>query len=257
MAYDPVNQLQRYLWRAGQSLRSRSQSLGLSTPLDGRDEAARERFFNTGVQQIARLAARIEAQTGCTLESRRALDFGCGVGRMSLPLAQRCEYVYGVDVSPAVLREADDSAKRMNLTNVEWLETTRLAELSGRYDLVISLWVFQHIPSREGEEILATILRGLRPGGVGAIHVTLRPSRALAGLSHWTGKSLRSAYNPVKMARDLDWSYPYMLMTSYSLNRIGRLLDDEGVTEWHAKWGARLETTWQSYDSVTIIFRKD
>jgi SAM-dependent methyltransferase len=138
-------------------------------------------------------------------------------------------------------RAPPPNAALRNVSNVEWMGADSLAELSGRYDLVISQFVFQHIPSREGERILATLLRGLRPGGIGAIHLPLRPDRPLAGLLRWT--------------RKLDWSYPYMLMNSYSLSRLGWLLADGGVEEWHLRHVAP-ERTGQSYD-VTIIFRKD
>jgi 2-polyprenyl-3-methyl-5-hydroxy-6-metoxy-1,4-benzoquinol methylase len=36
------------------------------------------------------------------------LDYGCGVGRLLIPLAERCECVVGVDVSDTMLREAQD-----------------------------------------------------------------------------------------------------------------------------------------------------
>lgn len=205
--------------------------------MDGLDSAARERFFDTGYPQVANLAERIEAQTGAVLESRRALDYGCGVGRMTLPLAQRCERVYGLDVSPATLHEADLNAKRQNITNVEWMDADRLGELSGRYDLVLSFFVFQHIPSREGERIFATILEGLRPGGVGAIQFTLRPR-----------------------FRDFDRSHLYMLTNSYSLDRLGRLFVHAGVTEWHAKLhptaAGEDQGNGSHYDSATLVFRK-
>jgi hypothetical protein len=42
----------------------------------------------------------------------------------------------------------------------------------------------------------------------------------------------------------------YMLMNSYSLNRLGKLLADAGVNEWHAKWLG-------PYPAVTLVFRKD
>ena len=253
MVKDPVHQLQLYLRRAGNSIRSPSHE---GKRINWSDEAAREHFFADGSEKVARLAAQIEGYTGCTLESRRALDYGCGEGRLALPLAQRCAHVYGLDVEPEVLRQADRNAKGLNVSNVEWMDAGRLAELSGQYDLVISVYVLQHIPSREGERIFTALVRGLRPGGVGAIHVTIRPSRPLAGLFHWTGKSARSAYNPLNVIRALDWSYPYQLMHSYSLNRIGRLLAEEGVTEWHARWHG-LTSAWRSYETVTIIFRKD
>jgi 2-polyprenyl-3-methyl-5-hydroxy-6-metoxy-1,4-benzoquinol methylase len=233
MAYDPVHQGQLYAWRAGHLLSKKSPE---TTRLDGLDEEGRERFFLNGHQQVTTLAERIEAQTGFALDSCRALDFGCGVGRNALGLAERCEHVYGLDVSPAVLREADHQAKRLNLTNVDWMDAGRLEELSGRYDLAISFFVFQHIPSREGERIFATLVGGLRPGGAGAIHVTLRP-----GL------------------RRPSRSYLYSLMNSYSLNRLGKLLADQGITEWHAKMHARPApgSNERSYADVTLLFRKD
>ena len=228
MVHDPVRQGQLYLRRAGGLLRR------------GRcDGATRDWNFAKGRHELATLAAEIESVTGCTLESRRALDFGCGGGRLALPLAERCQHVYGLDISPGELRVADRGAKRMNLSNVEWLNARVLAELSGRYDLVLSVWVFQHIPSREGEQILATLLRGLRRGGVGAIQVTIRP--------HFD------------LTRCLDRSYAYRLMNSYSLNRIGRLLADGGITGWHVKWQARPATVSarRPNEAVMLIFRKD
>jgi SAM-dependent methyltransferase len=239
--FDPIHSGQVSLRRAGESL----QSLGVlpEASYDKRrlDGEARERLFDTGAKRVARLASEIEAHTGRTLDSCRALDFGCGQGRLSLPLAERCQHVYGVDVNPSALEEAKANAAEANLTNVEWLQTARLAELDGKYDLVLSMWVFQHIPSREGERIFATILRGLRPGGVGHVHFTLRPSPLLSQLFRRSGKSVGLTQSP--------WSYAYLLTNSYSLNRLGKLLADNGVNEWHARWH-------HPYPAATLIFRK-
>lgn len=218
------------------------------------DAAVRDRFFETGRRQVAELLKTIEVHTGSDLQPRRALDYGCGVGRLTLPLAECCEHVYGVDVSPSMLREADRNARRMQLSNVEWVPAANLAELGGRYDLVQSSLVFQHIPVREGERIFATLLRGLRPGGVGVIHVTLRPSHPLAGLFHWTMKTVPLAYNLLNLARGRNWSYPHMQMNSYSLNRLGRLLADAGIAEWHTRFLSG--TTWRAHDGAIIVFRK-
>src|SRR5437660_6857125 len=141
-----------------------------------------EDFLAHGRRQTARMAEQIESHTGCSLDGRRLLDYGCGTGRTALAMADRCQHVYGLDIMDGVLRKADETAKRMQVANVEWLDAARLPELAGRYDAVVSYWVFQHIPRREGERIFATILDGLAPGGVGAVHFTLRPARPLAEL---------------------------------------------------------------------------
>ncbi len=249
MAYDPVRRWQLYMRRAGNVVQRGSTE---TTRLDGVGEEGREALYRRGHQEIELLAARIEAQTGRTIEARTVLDFGCGVGRIALPLAERCEHVYGLDVSPAVLREADSNAKRLGLTNVEWMDAGRLGELGGKYDMVISLYVLQHIPSREGERIFATLLQGLRAGGVGALHVSLRPPMSVTGLVSSGGAEGRSAYSPLNSMRALS----YMLIHSYSLNRLGRLLAAAGIVEWHVKWHARA-TGWRTYETATIVFRKD
>ncbi len=161
MVYDPTRQWERY---------------GAIDPYYGvlsepdfhrshLDEAARERFFQTGRRHIAESLTAIESLWGSGFEWRAALDFGCGVGRLTLPLAERCERVYGVDVSPSMLGEAARNARRMGLTNIEWAPAERLDELSGAYDLVHSHLVFQHIPARGGSGSSPSWCAGCAPGG--------------------------------------------------------------------------------------------
>ncbi len=250
MVYDPTRQWERY--------GAMDPYYGVLSEPDFRhsllDAAARERFFETGRRHVAEMLAAIESLIGADFQYRAALDYGCGVGRLTRPLAERCEHVYGVDVSPSMLREAERNAERMGLPNVEWLPAEQLDELSGAYDLVQSFLVFQHIPVREGERIFATLVRGLRPGGAGSIQVALRPSHPPAGAFHWTMKTVPFAYNVVNVAQGRAWSYPHMQMNHYSLNRLGRLLAEAGITEWHTRFLAGLGR--MSHDSAVIVFRK-
>ncbi len=193
----------------------------------------------TGYKQVAKLAGMIEARTGASLESRCALDFGCGWGRLALPLSERCEHVFGVEVSQLVLNEAERIATEANVANVEWLQVDRLDELRGRYDLLISVLVFQHIPVAEGERLFTTLVQGLRPNGVGAIELVLRPAKPLA--------RLRVA--PSRLRGQL-----HMLRGSYSLNRIGTLLAAEGVSDWHVDYTRARKA--DALDTVRIIFTK-
>ena len=72
-------------------------------------------------------------------------DAGCGVGSLSIPLAQAGAKVYASDISEKMVGEAKDRAKAelgndANLT----LAVQDLATLSGRYHTVICLDVLIH-----------------------------------------------------------------------------------------------------------------
>src|SRR6202023_788221 len=107
--------------------------------------------------------------------------------------------------------EAQRNATEHHIGNVRWLETASLPELSGKYDLVVSTIVFQHIPVREGERLFTALVEGLRPGGFGSIAVTLGPGHPAARALRWARKSVPMAPNIVNVLfLRLNWSHPYM-----------------------------------------------
>jgi 2-polyprenyl-3-methyl-5-hydroxy-6-metoxy-1,4-benzoquinol methylase len=69
-------------------------------------EIERAEFFRTGEAHVAEVLSIIRSRLHPTFAPARALDFGCGVGRVLIPLAARCREVTGVDVSPAMLEGA-------------------------------------------------------------------------------------------------------------------------------------------------------
>jgi 2-polyprenyl-3-methyl-5-hydroxy-6-metoxy-1,4-benzoquinol methylase len=208
-----------------------------------------ERFLQSGADDLSKLAADFLTYTGgATLAGRTALDYGCGPGRLALPLAAKCEQVYGLDITDEMLGSAQRNARLRGVENVQWLRAERLAELHGRYDLVVSMWVFQHIPTHQGERIFEMLVQGLRPGGIGAINLTLRQSHPWRGLARGIAA--------------LDRMYIYQLMHSYSLNRLGELLVDAGINDWYARWHARrggdllAADARRRHPAITIVFRK-
>jgi len=234
-----------------------------TTVWQGYRNASWERLLERGRKRAGEIAEAIAQETGRSLEGRRVLDYGCGVGRLTIPLAERCERAFGVDIVPSVLEEMRANAAREGLDNVEGLAPTRLGELAGRYDLLVSLHVLQHIPRGEGEQLLGRLVRGLAPGGVGYVNLVLRPEHPLRSVLRWSWRSPGTSpprrnthpLNPVRWARVLDLSYAYMVRRSYSLDRLGRVLAAEGVGEWHAHFnpggGGR------AFDAVALIFAKD
>ncbi len=83
-------------------------------------------------------------------------DAGCGVGSLSIPLAQAGAKVYASDISEKMVGEAKDRAKAelgndANLT----LAVQDLEKLSGRYHTVICLDVLIHYPQDEADRMIS------------------------------------------------------------------------------------------------------
>jgi SAM-dependent methyltransferase len=93
----------------------------------------------------------------------RALDFGCGIGRLTQPLAGRFQSVVGLDISPEMIANAE----RLNrYDNCEYLVGTVDQLPSAEFDFVMAIYVIQHIPKGLQAETLRALLRVLKPDGV-------------------------------------------------------------------------------------------
>lgn len=134
-----------------------------------------DRFWEEGDAALD----RVLSMAGCEVRpGDSVVDIGCGVGRLTRPLASRASEVWGVDVSEEML----GLARRYNasLQNVHWVlsdgeSLTGIADAS--VDGIVSLVVFQHIP--DPQVVMGYVRemgRVLRPGGWAAFHVSNDPS---------------------------------------------------------------------------------
>lgn len=202
----------------------------------------RDDFFESGRGFVGALIRRYESRFG-NLPRERALDHGCGVGRLTLPFANEFASVVGIDISPSMLAEAGENARRLEIPNVEFaLADDALSNAGGEFDFVNSYITLQHIPVRRGLPILWRLIDKVGPGGGFHVHFSVRtdglPSRALWWASHHIPG--------VKIWQNIDagrrWNAPAMQMNNYPLNRIVVQLAEQGIadffvsTEQHAKF---------------------
>ena len=161
-----------------EDVRTQWESIGREDPLwgvlshDGKENGNWDagEFFDHGVQDIERIMVQL-GLLGATPEPRAALDFGCGVGRLTRPLAGRFDAVTGVDVSAPMLDEAQrlsDAGERIRYV----LNTAESLPFAGAsFDFVLSLIVLQHLPARLSSGYIKEFIRVLRPGGVAVFQV--------------------------------------------------------------------------------------
>jgi SAM-dependent methyltransferase len=99
---------------------------------------------------------------------RRALEIGCGPGRLMKPLSRHFSEIHGVDVSDEMIRLARERLRDVPHAHVHATNGASLGQFADRsFDFVYSYAVFQHIPSRAVVlEYMHEISRVLKPGGI-------------------------------------------------------------------------------------------
>jgi SAM-dependent methyltransferase len=129
-------------------------------------------FLRTGEEEIGSLLGRAR-ELGRPEAFGRALDFGCGAGRLTRALASRFGECVGVDISEAMVAEA----RRINADCEGCIFVVNDAADLGRFgdssfDLVYSTLVLQHLPGRRLlAGYVAEFVRVLAPSGVAAFQL--------------------------------------------------------------------------------------
>lgn len=137
-----------------------------------------DEFFQTGVDTVEGCLRDVRVRLPA-LRTGSALDFGCGVGRLSQALARHFDRVTGVDISADMLAHARRYDRHPG--RVEYVLNTApdLAQFAtGRFDFVCSLITLQHIAPEYARAYLAELVRVAAPGGAILVQLpALRPRR--------------------------------------------------------------------------------
>jgi SAM-dependent methyltransferase len=216
----------------------------------GSGRVATPAYFETGESDVSSLLAAIALLLGREVPLTTALDFGCGAGRLTLPLARRATTVVACDIAPTMLAHARTNAAEAGLHNVTFIDSGALASLApGAFDFVCSLLVLQHIPPRVGHPLIRTLLSLLAPGGIAALQVTFeRRGEGLRRLARATGGTSRHHRANARVER------PVLHTSANGYDRAVILRD---VAAANAKVVGRFETHDQdTTGSVVIIERK-
>lgn len=172
-----------------------------------------EAFFATGEAEIEHVLAVVES-LGRPLGRGRALDFGCGVGRLTRALGGRFERAVGVDISERMIAQAIRLNAEFPTCEFRVNASSDLGQFdTGSFDLVYSSIVLQHVPSPpEALGYVVEFLRVARPDGLVAFGIpgrialpwSLQPRRRLYALLRGLGVSeewmlRRTPLTPMRM----------------------------------------------------------
>jgi SAM-dependent methyltransferase len=169
-------------------------------------------FFATGKREIDSILVAC-SRLGRPRRFERALDFGCGVGRLTRALARHFRECVGVDISAEMVRKAlelnagcENCAFLLNVDpNLSQFE-------SGSFDLVYSSKVLQHLPNKRlVRAYVSELVRLVKPGG-------------LAVFQLWTSIPVRNRLQPRRRAYALLRAVrvPQSRLSTLGLSPMGR-----------------------------------
>jgi len=222
-------------------------------------EDAKREFFATGDRYVKSIVSTVCDNLSSRFCPTRALDFGCGVGRLVIPLARVCQFVTGIDVSESMIAEARKNVGERGLGNVAFVRgDDSLSELSGTFDFIHSFIVFQHIPPGRGVVIFKKLIDLLEDGGIGVLHVTYSHSSTTTLLRRClkaAKQSLPLFATMLNVLKGRPVREPVMQMNTYDVNRLLRILQESGCHEVHLRF---TETSVQGdpFYGLSFFFKK-
>lgn len=148
-------------------------------------------FFKSGAETV-----RVEMEDLERLipdrSAGRALDFGCGVGRLTQGLAPYYDEVVGIDISEGMISMAESfnpDPKKLHFQQNSSADLSRFG--SDHFDLVLSLITLQHMAPRHAFAYLAEFVRVTRPGGLIVIQAPARRNREKSFVRRFRQRALR------------------------------------------------------------------
>lgn len=201
---------------------------------------AMARFDRSGERDVAETLAEIRRLVDPAFRPSRALDFGCGVGRLTIPLARECGQVTGVDISRTMLDEARRNCEARQVRNVTLVTSNEFFSAptapSTMLDFIHSYIVFQHIPPRLGVWLADNLVGRLASGGIGALHFTYaRRASRTRRVVHRLRRTIPGVNLLANVVQHRPLREPLIPMYRYELGELFAMLGDRGCTHVHAR----------------------
>jgi SAM-dependent methyltransferase len=210
-----------------------------------KDRFDAESFFGSGKKQVDRIWRRVQSLTD--ISNQQALDFGCGVGRLTIPLKEYFDNVVGLDVSPGMLERAKEHDSSCSIHFMLNQKKDLSCLESASFDFVLSLITLQHMHPRFSKRYIREFLRILKPGGVAYFQVPSEPR----------GFSYEAVLLRVPYFKDLYYRLNRMMrgntfMEMHSIKRatIERLVRKNGGKVLRVRDDGHAGPQWASYSYV-------
>jgi SAM-dependent methyltransferase len=200
---------------------------------------ARRTLVESGERDVAQTIDDIRRWLAPDFLPNETVDFGCGVGRLTIPLASLSGHVTGVDISEAMLVEARRNCVDAHVDNAtfttsdEYFGPDRADEC---VDFVHAFIVFQHIPPPAGLWLATELVGRLRAGGIGALHFTYaRHAPKWRRAVNRLRRHIPGVNRVANIVQRRPIGEPFIPMNNYDLGVVYRMLAGQGCGAIHAR----------------------
>ncbi len=160
----------------------------------GRRDSGEAEFFATATEVINGLESELRRVPLAQRQGWRALEIGCGPGRLMRPMSRHFVELHGVDVSDEMIALAREKLRDVPNAYPQATNGSSLTAFENEsFDFVYSYAVFQHIPSRDVIfEYLRETHRVLKTGGLARLQFNGLP-RGNEEFDTWAGARFSSS----------------------------------------------------------------
>lgn len=160
----------------------------------GRREQSDADFYATATEVINSLESELRRVPVAQRSAWKALEIGCGPGRLMRPMSRHFAEIHGVDVSDEMIALARERLRDIPNAHPEASDGASLAQFPDTsFDFVYSYAVFQHVPSRDViASYMREICRVLRNGGLARLQFNGMPARD-SSFDTWAGARVTSS----------------------------------------------------------------
>ncbi len=148
------------------------------------------KFFAAGENEITVVFNFLSKNNFLPQNFKNAIDFGCGVGRLSRFIAPYFQQTTGVDVAETMIKKARvlnaELSTSLNFihnkqANLDIIENNSLS-------FIYSSIVLQHIPTNEGMLFISSFFKKLEKGGVAVFQVPTKDIRKVGLIQRFKEK---------------------------------------------------------------------
>jgi len=191
-----------------------------------------DEFFATGRAEVAQVLEWASVR-GVTIRRSRALDFGCGVGRLTQALGDHFEQVTGVDIAPSMLELAQQHNRHGARCEYVLNEREDLGLFPGEsVDFIYSRLVLQHLRPALIRSYLREFVRLLDGGGVAIFNLPVSPLDApvSGGLKARLPRWLIHGYRRVRLEMNDRFRFPSMEVNGLKPREVVTIVESAGAT---------------------------